>query len=109
MTPPVFLTGATGFVGMEVLARQVELGDDVVALVRAADDAAREDRLYGVLVCAFRDPSRYLGRVRAVAGDITHEGLGLDPDVALEVAARVSEIGALRGVGVLRPAAAARR
>ena len=38
MKNPVFLTGATGFLGMEVLARLVEKGDrDVVALVRAAD------------------------------------------------------------------------
>ena len=38
MKHPVFLTGATGFLGMEVLARLVEKGDrDVVALVRAAD------------------------------------------------------------------------
>ena len=41
MKPPVFLTGATGFLGMEVLARLLEKGDrEVVALVRAADDAA---------------------------------------------------------------------
>src|SRR6185436_13801260 len=37
--PPVFLTGATGFLGMEVLARLLEAGDrEVVALVRARDD-----------------------------------------------------------------------
>ena len=36
MRPPVFLTGATGFLGMEVLARLLERGDrEVVALVRA--------------------------------------------------------------------------
>ena len=41
MKTPVFLTGATGFLGMEVLARLLEKGDrDVIALVRAADDAA---------------------------------------------------------------------
>ena len=38
MKPAVFLTGATGFLGMEVLARLLEAGDrDVIALVRAAD------------------------------------------------------------------------
>ena len=46
MKPPVFLTGATGFLGMEVLARLLERGDrDVVALVRGADGAAAEERL----------------------------------------------------------------
>ena len=42
MKPAVFLTGATGFLGMEVLARLLEAGDrEVLALVRAADDAGR--------------------------------------------------------------------
>ena len=41
--PAVFLTGATGFLGMEVLARLLEAGDrEVLALVRARDDAAAE-------------------------------------------------------------------
>ena len=39
---PLLMTGATGFVGMELLARVLEQTDrDVVALVRAADDGAR--------------------------------------------------------------------
>ena len=43
MTPPVFLTGATGFLGMEVLARLLEAGDrEVVCLIRAADTPAAE-------------------------------------------------------------------
>ena len=43
MKPAVFLTGATGFLGMEVLARLLEAGDrEVLALVRADDDAAAE-------------------------------------------------------------------
>ena len=79
MRPPVFLTGATGFLGMEVLARLVERGDNVIALVRAEDDARAEDRLYGVLRTLWRDPSRYHDRVRAVAGDVTSDGLGIDP------------------------------
>ena len=37
MKPAVFLTGATGFLGMEVLARLLEQGDrDVLALNRRA-------------------------------------------------------------------------
>ena len=50
MKPAVFLTGATGFLGMEVLARLLEAGDrEVLALVRASDDAAADARLDGVL------------------------------------------------------------
>ncbi len=92
MTPPIFLTGATGFLGMEVLARLVERGDNVIVLVRAADDAAAENRMYGVLGALYRDPSRYHDRVRAIAGDVTQEGLGIDPT---RRAALAEEIGAV--------------
>ena len=50
-SPPVpegalLLTGATGFVGMEVLARFLERSDrHVVALVRAEDDDRAAERL----------------------------------------------------------------
>ena len=79
MTPQIFLTGATGFLGMEVLARLLERGDNVVALVRAESDERAEDRLYGVLGTLYRDPSQYHDRVRAVAGDVTQAGLGIEP------------------------------
>jgi thioester reductase-like protein len=89
----VLLTGATGFVGIELLARYLQLTDrDVVVLIRARDDEHARERLEETLLCAFGTARPYLHRVRALAGDITHEGLGLDPDVALDVAASVSEI-----------------
>jgi thioester reductase-like protein len=76
--PPVFLTGATGFLGMEVLARLLDAGDrEVIALVRARDDQAAGERLDGVLGQLWRDPSRHRDRVRAVAGDVTLDGLGI--------------------------------
>lgn len=79
MKPAVFLTGATGFLGMEVLARLLEAGDrDVLALVRAGDDAAAEQRLDGVLSLLWDDPSPYRERVTAVRGDVTQPGMGLD-------------------------------
>ena len=93
MKPPVFLTGATGFLGMEVLARLLEAGDrDVIALVRAGDTAGAEERLDGVLAKLWRDPSPYRSRVRAVAGDLTSPGLGMDPVERTLVA---EEIGAV--------------
>jgi thioester reductase-like protein len=88
MKPAVFLTGATGFLGMEVLARLLEAGDrEVVCLVRAADDAAAEDRLHTVLAALYRDPSNHRERVRAVAGDVTLPGLGLKDGQAGEIGA----------------------
>ena len=93
MNAPVFLTGATGFLGMEVLARLLERGDrPVLALVRARDRAAAEQRLDGVLHKLWRDPAPYRDRVRAVAGDVTHAGLGIDPG---ERAALAEEVGAV--------------
>jgi thioester reductase-like protein len=91
--PPVFLTGATGFLGMEVLARLLERGDrDVVCLVRAADQAAADERFDGVLATLWDDPAPCAGRARAVAGDLTRPGLGLEQGVRLHLA---EEIGAV--------------
>ena len=101
----VLLTGATGFVGIELLARYLQLTDrDVVVLIRARDDDHARERLEETLVCAFGTASPYLHRVRALAGDITREGLGLDPDVALEVAGVGLGDRARRRVRLLRPA-----
>jgi thioester reductase-like protein len=76
--PPVFLTGATGFLGMEVMARVLERGDrEVLALVRAADATAAQERLDAVLAKLWRDPSPYRERARAVVGELTEPGLGM--------------------------------
>jgi thioester reductase-like protein len=93
MKPPVFLTGATGFLGMEVLARLLEAGDrQVVALVRPGASASAEERLDAVLAQLWRDPEPYRDRVRAVAGDVTRPGLGMEPT---ERTALAEEVGAV--------------
>jgi thioester reductase-like protein len=84
----VFLTGATGFLGMEVMARLLERGDDVIALVRAPDDAAAQERLQGVMAKLWRDPSAY--SAQAVAGDVTSPNLGMS-DGSRAAAARDAE------------------
>ena len=75
----VLLTGATGFVGMELLARYLERTDRrVVAIVRAADDHAAGDRVDAVLANLFGyRAGRYGERVQAVAGELTAPRLGL--------------------------------
>ena len=78
MKPAVFLTGATGFLGMEVLARLLEEGDRaVLALIRASDDAAADARLDDVVKTLWDNPAPYRDRVTAVRGDVTAPGLGL--------------------------------
>jgi thioester reductase-like protein len=75
----VLLTGATGFVGMEVLARYLERGDrEVVALVRAPSDAEAAARMKLVLANLFGiEASRYADRVTALASELTAPRLGL--------------------------------
>ena len=92
MKPAVFLTGATGFLGMEVLARLLEAGDrEVLALVRAKDDAGAEQRLDDVLAKLWDDPAPYRERVSAVRGELTQPGLGLG-DRSDEIADRTHAV-----------------
>jgi nucleoside-diphosphate-sugar epimerase len=72
MPGAVLLTGATGFLGMEVLVRLLERTDrEIVCLVRASGDAAAEERLDGVLATLYRDPGARRARVHALHGDLT--------------------------------------
>lgn len=91
----ILLTGATGFVGMEVLARYLERGErDVVALVRAPDDAAAQERIDTLLGNLFGPdmPPSYRHRVRAVAGELTARRLGLAPDRYASLTEQVSTV-----------------
>lgn len=87
----VLLTGATGFVGMELLARYVERGDrDVYALVRAISDGEAAERIDATLeLVGAADPD---GRVTAIAADIEADGLGLAARRRAELAERITEI-----------------
>jgi thioester reductase-like protein len=74
----VLLTGATGFVGMELLARYLERTDRRVhVLVRAASERAAATRIERTLVGLFGFRHPYAGRVVPVRGDVTRPGLGL--------------------------------
>jgi thioester reductase-like protein len=78
MPDGVLLTGATGFVGMELLARYLERTDRrVFALVRGANEREVADRVEHTLLCLFGADHPYAQRVVAVRGDITRPGLGL--------------------------------
>jgi len=76
----VLLTGATGFVGMELLARYLERTErPVLTIVRAGSEEDARDRIDGVLANLFGgDAGRYADRVTAFAGDLTSPDLGLD-------------------------------
>jgi thioester reductase-like protein len=90
----VLISGATGFVGMEVLARYLEQGTrPIICLVRAADDDGARERIAGVLRNLFgRQAERYAPRVEAYAAELVAPALGLTPRRREELAERVSTI-----------------
>ena len=90
---PLLLTGATGFVGMEVLARFLERTDRrVYTLVRSGNEQEAAERLRSTLSTLFGSGERYAERVVAVRGDIETEGLGLDEKAREHLASQVVDI-----------------
>jgi thioester reductase-like protein len=88
----VLLTGVTGFLGMELLARYLERTErPLYALVRASSEAAAQRRLRRTLHCLFGAGHPFGERVAAVRGDITRDGVGLGRRV-WALADRVNEI-----------------
>jgi thioester reductase-like protein len=74
----VLLSGATGFVGMEILAHYLERTErPIYALVRARDELEADERIRSALFMLFGDEDAYPGRVTAVPGDIELEQLGI--------------------------------
>lgn len=74
----LLLTGATGFVGMALLARILQRTDRrVVVLVRAASQSEADARVAALMSSVADSPGDYRDRVTAVRGDLTAPGLGL--------------------------------
>ncbi|HYM54863.1 MAG TPA: SDR family oxidoreductase, partial [Solirubrobacteraceae bacterium] len=93
MSGAILLTGATGFLGMETLARLLEDGgEEVVAVVRASDDAGARERLGNVLASLYDEPPPAASRVRAVRGDLLQPSLGLSAHDRAEVVGSVDRI-----------------
>lgn len=77
----VLMTGATGFLGMEVLARYLERTDRGISLLmRGESRRSAEARLEQTLRSMFGRAHPYGSRVTAVQGDVTSPGLGLGAD-----------------------------
>jgi long-chain acyl-CoA synthetase len=88
----VLLTGATGFLGGEVLARLLERDErPIYALIRADDDEAAAARLRGV-VCSLMGSDERSPQAIAVAGDVTRPRLGMTDRRRDWVAERVDSV-----------------
>jgi thioester reductase-like protein len=93
MSGAVLLTGATGFLGMETLARLIDRGEQqIVVIVRADDEAGARGRLDDLLARLYEEPHPAAGRVRAVRGDLLEPGLGLSREDRRRLVASVDRI-----------------
>jgi thioester reductase-like protein len=90
----VLLTGTTGFVGMELLARYLQRSDRrIVALVRAGSAEGARARVDAVLENLFGSRcGQHRDRVDAIAADLTAPGMGLDRGLRERLASRVTTI-----------------
>jgi thioester reductase-like protein len=93
MSGAILLTGATGFLGMETLARLIDRGEEqIIAIVRADDGAEARQRLDEVLARLYDKPDPAGARVLAVRGDLLEPGLGLSSEDRRRLVDRVDRI-----------------
>ena len=80
MSDKIFLTGATGFLGMAFLARLLEAdeGPEVFLAVRAGDGDEAGERVSKILAQLYDDPPASASRLHPVCADLTAPGLGLE-------------------------------
>src|SRR5829696_6552114 len=89
----VLLSGATGFVGMEILGLYLERTDrHICCLVRAESREDANARIRTAIGLLFGDEEAYAGRFTAVQGDLERAGMGLWPNDFEALAARVDDI-----------------
>src|SRR4051812_22595646 len=91
--PGVLLTGATGFLGGEVLARMLERSDrPVYVLVRAHSDERASLRLHGTIASLMGNAEPWVERAAAVAADFEQPGLDISTARRDWLAGRVDRI-----------------
>ena len=89
----VFLTGSSGFLGMELLARYLANTDRrIYALIRAGDQEDADSRLRSAARAVLPDADEHADRLVAVRGDVTMPELGLDGEWRARLADEVTEV-----------------
>lgn len=77
--PGIVLTGATGFLGGEVLARLLERDNRTIyVLIRARDHAEADKRLRQTIVGLLGRAEPWMHRTVAIAADLERADMGLD-------------------------------
>ncbi len=82
MKRKILLTGATGFVGSNLLAALLDKGFEVICLIRTRRGEGPGSRLFRSLEGCFsgkRQVRHALSQVTVMQGDITKENLGVEP------------------------------
>jgi thioester reductase-like protein len=94
MSGALLLTGGTGFLGMELLARLLDAGDgpDVYVAVRARDPVAAQTRIAETVGRLYETPPESIARLRAVCADLTTPGLGLSASARRSLVADVERV-----------------
>jgi long-chain acyl-CoA synthetase len=94
MSDTVFLTGGTGFLGMELIARMLEQdeGADIVVAVRARDEQGVQDRLAGLLAQLYDAVPASAQRLSAVRADLTSPDMGMTAADRRALAQRVDRV-----------------
>lgn len=94
MNDAILLTGGTGFLGMELIARLLDAGDgpDIFVAVRAGDRLGAEERLAETVGRLYDAPPEAIARLRAVRADLTAPALGISVPDRRALKAHVSRV-----------------
>jgi len=92
MSGAILLTGATGFLGMDALARLIEREEEVVVMIRARDADGARERLGETLARLYDAPPPAAAQVKVVRGDLLESGLGLSASERRTLVASVDRI-----------------
>jgi long-chain acyl-CoA synthetase len=90
----LLLTGGTGFLGMELIARLLEAGDgpDVFLAVRARDQAQAAGRVDDLLGRLYEKPPATAARLHPLAAELTAGGLGIGAPQRATLASEVDRV-----------------
>ncbi len=92
----VLLTGATGFLGAEIMKRILRGHPEsrLTVLVRSTPRETASERIERLLAksCGLQEVARHRDRVEVVEGDISNRGLGMDSERAATLQTRVDHV-----------------